>query len=227
MPAKPSSTRSTPAAVRDRTVPMKSQLLRAGTMLFAERGFDATSVQAIVDAVGVTKGAFYHHFAAKEDLLYEIHADIMSTEARDAERILARRLDPSACLSLLIVSLIESIARFQPGVTVFLRDMHRLPPDKSRLVQEMRGEYARLFLRVISRGQVEGLFRSDMNADMVTYALLGSCNWFYTWYSPSGTWSAHELGQQVAGVYLNALQPIRPRIGDAFNGHSTRDTATS
>jgi AcrR family transcriptional regulator len=211
MPAKRRSERPAAAAVRDTSEPVKGRLLQAATALFAERGFDATPVQAIVDAVGVTKGAFYHYFAAKEDLLYEIHAEIVSTELRDAERILAKGLDPSACLSLLIVNLIESIARFQAGVTVFFRDMHRLPPQRWRLVQDMRREYAHLFLRVIARGQVEGVFRSDMNPKMVTYALLGSCNWFYTWYSSSGTWSAHELGQQVAGVYLNALRPIDTR----------------
>jgi hypothetical protein len=52
-----------------------------------------------------------------------------------------------------------------------------------------------------------------MNPKMVTYALLGSCNWFYTWYSSSGTWSAHELGQQIAGVYLNALRPVEEHPG--------------
>jgi AcrR family transcriptional regulator len=190
------------------SLPVKVQLLRAGTTLFAERGFDATSVQAIVEAVGVTKGAFYHHFAAKEDLLYEIHDEILAAELWDAQRILARNLDPTKCLSLLIVSLIESIARFQAGVTVVLRDMHRLSPEKGRLIQETRHEYARLYLRVITRGQVQGLFRSDVNPSVVAYAVLGSCNWFYTWYSPSGTWSAHELGQQMAGIYLNALRPV-------------------
>ncbi len=223
MPAKRRSERSprAPTPTRDRTVPMRGQLLRAGATLFAERGFDATSVQAIVEAVGVTKGAFYHYFTAKEDLLYEIHTEIVSGELWDAERILAQHLDPGACLTLLIVNLVESIARYQDGVTVFFRDMHRLPPDKWQLVQEMRREYAQLYLRVITQGQVEGAFRSDMNPKMVTYALLGSCNWFYTWYSSSGTWSAHELGQQLAGVYLNALHPVdeQPALDAARHAH--------
>lgn len=200
---------------REETLPVKVQLVRAGTVLFAERGFDRASVQAIVEAVGVTKGAFYHYFAAKEDLLYEIHNEIVSTELSDAERILAQNLDPDECLWLLIVDLIESIARFQAGVTVFFRDMHRLPPDKWRLVQEARRAYSQVYLRVVTRGQLEGYFRADMNPKVVTYALLGTCNWFYAWYSPSGTWSAHELGRQLAGVYMNALRPADAQTADA------------
>ena len=48
---------------------MPERLLRAATTLFAEHGFDGTSVQEIVEAAGVTKGAMYHYFASKEDLL--------------------------------------------------------------------------------------------------------------------------------------------------------------
>ncbi len=193
---------------RDRRRDVKVQLVDAGTALFAQQGFHRTSVQAVVEAAGVTKGAFYHYFPTKEDLLFEIHNEIVLTELRDAERIMSQELDSVESLRLLIVNLIESIAQFQAGVTVFFREMHRLSPDKWRLVHDVRREYSDVFLRTIARGQAEGDFRADMNAKVVTYALLGSCNWFYTWYSSSGTWSAHELGQQLAGVYLNALCPL-------------------
>ena len=44
------------------------QLLLAARELFASKGFPATSIQEIVDAAGVTRGALYHHFASKEEL---------------------------------------------------------------------------------------------------------------------------------------------------------------
>ena len=47
----------------------RDQLLDAAVQLFAEDGYDATSINRIIEAVGVSKGAFYHHFAAKEDLV--------------------------------------------------------------------------------------------------------------------------------------------------------------
>jgi AcrR family transcriptional regulator len=55
----------------------RDELLDAAVQLFARDGYDATSVNRIIEAVGVSKGAFYHHFAAKEDLvaaLTERHA---------------------------------------------------------------------------------------------------------------------------------------------------------
>jgi AcrR family transcriptional regulator len=194
------------ATVESDQISLKERLVRVGTLLFAQNGFDGTTVQAIVERAGVTKGAFYHHFTAKEELLFEIHNEIITTELRDAEMIIAQNLPTAACLRHLIVNLIESIALYQPGVTVFFREMHRLPTERWSQVLDARNRYFELYLQVVAQGQREGLFRSDLNPRLVTLALFGTCNWFYTWYDPGGTWSAHELGQQVAGIYLSALE---------------------
>ncbi|HEV7274793.1 MAG TPA: TetR/AcrR family transcriptional regulator [Devosiaceae bacterium] len=47
----------------------RTEILDCARRLFASQGYDATSISQIIAAVGISKGAFYHHFAAKEDLL--------------------------------------------------------------------------------------------------------------------------------------------------------------
>src|SRR3954467_9239544 len=47
---------------------VRRRCITAATQLFAAHGFDGTSVQAIADALGVTKQAVLHHFASKEAL---------------------------------------------------------------------------------------------------------------------------------------------------------------
>ncbi|MEM1453503.1 MAG: helix-turn-helix domain-containing protein, partial [Planctomycetota bacterium] len=46
----------------------EERLLDAALTLFAERGYEATSVRAILDEVGVTAPVLYHHFGSKEQL---------------------------------------------------------------------------------------------------------------------------------------------------------------
>lgn len=46
----------------------RTRLLEAATRLIREHGFTATSVDDLCAAAGVTKGAFFHHFASKEAL---------------------------------------------------------------------------------------------------------------------------------------------------------------
>ena len=47
----------------------RQELLGAAEKLFCAKGYEGTSVQDILDAAGMSKGGFYHHFASKEDVM--------------------------------------------------------------------------------------------------------------------------------------------------------------
>ena len=51
---------------------MKSRIVDNAMGVFLEKGFDAASIQDLVDAAGVPKGSFYNHFSGKEELAVEI-----------------------------------------------------------------------------------------------------------------------------------------------------------
>lgn len=78
----------------------RSEFLDTAQRLFLEKGYEDTTIAAIIDAVGVSKGAFYHYFASKEELLDAIAersavAALACVEpiARDAERGAVDRLN--------------------------------------------------------------------------------------------------------------------------------------
>src|SRR5882757_5028208 len=47
-------------------------ILAAARRLFAEEGFEATSIDAIAASAGVAKGAVYHHFQSKEEIFTRV-----------------------------------------------------------------------------------------------------------------------------------------------------------
>lgn len=47
----------------------KDELLDITQKLFYQKGYDRTTVEDIINAAAISKGAFYHHFSSKEDLL--------------------------------------------------------------------------------------------------------------------------------------------------------------
>src|SRR4051812_49716758 len=53
----------------------REELTRIAARLFAEKGYQGTSLADLADAVGVQKPSLYHHIAAKEDLLWEVASD--------------------------------------------------------------------------------------------------------------------------------------------------------
>lgn len=184
---------------------VEEAILRHATQLFAEKGFDATSVQDIVDAGSLTKGALYYYYESKEELLFKIHERFITYELRQAEDILARNLPPADALKELMIGLVESIALFQPEVTVFFREMHRLSPDKFLAIKAVRDRYHQFFQRVVSDGQTSGAFRTDVAGSLQTLAVFGLCNWVYTWYRHDGTLSPREVGSQMAALLLEGM----------------------
>jgi AcrR family transcriptional regulator len=64
-----------PRIVKHPTV-RKAEFVAAARALFFERGYDRTSVEDVIRRACVSKGAFYHHFASKEELLEALAADI-------------------------------------------------------------------------------------------------------------------------------------------------------
>ena len=50
----------------------KYEIIRTAEDMFYEKGYENTTVQDIIDAIGLSKGGFYHHYASKEQLLDEI-----------------------------------------------------------------------------------------------------------------------------------------------------------
>src|SRR3954451_11837461 len=52
------------------------QIIDAATRIFQERGYDATTIQAIADDVGILKGSLYYYIETKEDLLFRISEEV-------------------------------------------------------------------------------------------------------------------------------------------------------
>ena len=64
----------------------REQILRTAEKLFYANGYEQTSVQDILDEIGISKGGFYHHFESKLDLLDAICQQRAEQSARAAQR---------------------------------------------------------------------------------------------------------------------------------------------
>src|SRR5262249_61804655 len=169
--------------------------------------FDATSVQEVVDRARVTKGALYHYYASKQDLLYAIYNSIISVQLADLERILATAGPPAQTLRAIIVNLVETTAARMDQAVVFSREMHRLDRKRIAAVRADRRRYHDLVLDVVAQAQAAGDFATVAGADTVTQVIFGVINQLPVWYRPSGATSPDQLGNEIADLTLAALRP--------------------
>jgi len=102
----------------ERSEATRGALIDAARPLFAERGYADVGTEEIVRAAGVSRGALYHHFDGKRDLLAAVYERI---EAEIAERV-AGGVTPGA----------GPLATLEAGAEIFLD--HCLEPEVQRIV---------------------------------------------------------------------------------------------
>jgi AcrR family transcriptional regulator len=82
--------------------PVARHIARAAARLFAERGYDATSVREIVEAAGVAKPTMYYYFRSKEGLAQALLHLPLSNLVETLRRIVTTVVDPVSCLEQVI-----------------------------------------------------------------------------------------------------------------------------
>jgi AcrR family transcriptional regulator len=99
----------------------REQLIRIGRDLFAERGYEATSIEEIADRAEITKPLVYEHFGGKEGL----HAVIIDREVQDLLGRLRAGLvadHPRIALERVVDAFLTYVEQEQSGFRVLVRD---------------------------------------------------------------------------------------------------------
>ena len=76
----------------------RAHLIEVATRLFAERGYDGTSIEAVLAESGVSRGSLYHHFPGKEALFWAVMEDVGDRAGQQGEGAMRDAPDPVAAL---------------------------------------------------------------------------------------------------------------------------------
>jgi AcrR family transcriptional regulator len=187
----------------------RARVLDAAVELFAQHGSDGTSVSQVITRAGVAKGGFYHHFASKEALLYEVYGDLISRQLDGMEAILAQGLPAAQTLRSLIRDLVSTTAASARPALVFWREMHRLGDDRAAQYRRARRRYHDAVHKLVRDAQAAGEFAAVASADTVTFTIFGYVNELPLWYRPNGRKRPAQLADELADLVLAALEVSR------------------
>ena len=76
----------------------RAHVIEVATRLFAEHGYDGTSIDAVLADSGVSRGSLYHHFAGKEALFLAVMEEVGARTGQQGEDIMRNAPDPLAAL---------------------------------------------------------------------------------------------------------------------------------
>ncbi|WP_350348952.1 TetR/AcrR family transcriptional regulator [Agromyces sp. G08B096] len=186
-------------------VNVADEVTRAAVELFAAQGYANTSVQQIVEAAGVTKGAMYHYFESKDDLLFAIYDRMLSLQKSRLDEIIARGGPTDVVLHDVCVDVIETSIDFLPEGTVFFRSMHMLTAPRQQEVTRRRRAYHDEFSALIERGQSEGRYRTDIPRPVLIANFFSDVHYLSHWYSPEGPEDKSVVAEQLTDLFLSGI----------------------
>ena len=185
---------------------MRERLLATAVTLFAARGYEAATVQDVVEAAGVTKGAFYYYFRSKDELLHEIYRGLLDLQVERLSGYVSGDGAADARLHDAAVDVVLTSADHMAAFTVFVRSMHLLDAENADAVRRERRLYHDRFRRLIEQGQGSGVFRREVDADVAVHTFLGAAHQIPTWFHPGGPLSIDQVAEQMVSLLLNGLR---------------------
>ena len=183
----------------------RAGLLGVSLELFSERGFHATTVAAIAQRAKVTKGAFYHHFESKEDVLRQIHAAYASQMAAGAREVFSQDIPPIEKLRAIIERAVVQLGRHRKHVAVFYQEYRFLSGDAYAAIRAMHDEEESILLDVIAAAQQAGELRADVNPKLLLFSISGVTAWIYQWYSNEGPVPLEQIAQQLSSYIVDGV----------------------
>ncbi|ASS76959.1 TetR family transcriptional regulator [Tumebacillus algifaecis] len=180
------------------------EIVLAAVKLFDKKGYHATSVQDIADAVGLQKGSLYHYISGKADLLLGVAQRAITEFNLRMERILASKESAQSKMKKALEMHLQLVTHDVQLSTVLLRESVALGENPQQVIQDATDQYLDLWTRLIEEGMAGGEFRPG-NARMKALAVLGACNWVYRWYQEDGALTSEMVADIYADLFLDGI----------------------
>ena len=183
-----------------------TKLIDAAGHLFYERGYDATSVRDIAEAVGILKGSVYSHVDSKEDLLYCI---VIGVHGRFATALDEIRWDETKTP---LERLTELFSRHQRELMadieksrVYDRSWRRLGEPRKSIMVKRRSEYRDTLVELITSAQVAGEIAPTKDPQLLAAFAISSLNSLNEWYDPVH-FSADAIVRECISTLIDGMR---------------------
>lgn len=187
------------------TIQRREDVLAAAEKLFSDRGYEATSVRDIADALGLSPGSLYSHIETKEELLWEILTASADRFFAAVEPIAKSNVVTIEKLRKAIAAHVRVITDSAAAAAVFTTEWrHLAEPRRARFAQR-RDDYEQMFRCMVHDAVREGLF-GDVDEKFATLLILSTMNWIYQWYRPNGPMTPEEIARKIADLLFNGLR---------------------
>ena len=190
------------------------QIYAEAARLFVEKGYDATSMSDIAQAVNITKAGLYHFVKSKEDLLMTIVTHGMDQLFDDVVEPARAVADPAERLSLIVRNHVMNIGRVRGRsgnpLTIIADDVSGLGGERKRQIDRRKREYFDLVRDTLGALQARGDIDGALDVTVCAHNLIGVILWTARWRRPEGRASRDDVAEQILAFVSRGVLARRP-----------------
>lgn len=191
----------------------RQQLIDTGLRLFRERGFDATRVQDIVEAVGVSQATFFNYFPTKQAILEaqaaytaDLYDALLRHELDRGEATVTARLEQ---ITRVLAAYLETDAETSALLVSRTQLFFGQQTDASR-AHHSHDLMTSLFAEGQARGEIDRAADPDQLAELYAATfMLTVTNWLSGWWGPTAQTLSERLVAALA-VFLHGALAAEP-----------------
>jgi TetR/AcrR family transcriptional regulator, cholesterol catabolism regulator len=194
-----------PEDIRDAVSRLKRErILATAVQLFYDKGFNNTTLEAVAEAMNVTKPFIYSHFKSKSELLAEICSRGIRTSLEALKKAVALQGSPSEKLESMARDFMLAVLANQAHIAIYNREEKHLSPDDREAINKLRREFDRGCTALLEAGVVSGEFQVD-DVPLASLAIGGIVSWSYVWFRRKGRLSQAETADRIAALVLRMV----------------------
>lgn len=183
----------------------KKQIEHTATALFKTKGFSATSMRDLANALGIEAASIYSHIRSKEEILQRVCFGVAKEFFVAMEAAEASGATATEKLTNAIAAHVQVLTKNTEASAVFLHEWRHLSEPFLGEFLAMRNRYEANFRQLIKKGVESGEF-SLPDEKFATLTVLSALNWIHTWYKPEGKMQPAEIANNLSAMLLNGLR---------------------
>ena len=177
------------------------QILEHSARIFAEKGFDGTSIREISRATGMSLAGLYYYFRTKEELLCLIQERCLLTLLDNGRKIQGSGKTPREKIALFVHNHLGFFLHNMNEMKVMSREDTALTADFEKRILDLKRRYLKALVDLVEELQQQEQ-AGKLNVRVAALALFGMMNWIYTWYNPKRDPSLRALIEQMLRIFF-------------------------
>jgi AcrR family transcriptional regulator len=195
-------------------------IYRVAAEIMCKKGYEATSMNDIAEAVGLTKAGLYHYIRGKEDLLFQIMSFGMDMVDEDVIAPARQIADAQARLRAIVERHCRRIMEQGGAVTILLEEMPALTTAHQRIIRNRKRAYFELVRDTLDQLSAKGKLR-DLDPTVAAFTLFGMILWTSRWYRHGGSLTPEQAASDLSEMALaSVLHDRQDRLPDSTGGRA-------